>query len=73
MKLTVEFPEGPSEVSEAFYVVYENQFGVVCFAWQDARKSAEALAPTPLVQEIFADAPTTDEWPDGAGAGVLLD
>lgn len=34
MKLTVEFPEGLTETSERFLVVYRNQFGAPMWAGQ---------------------------------------
>ncbi len=35
MKAAVTFPDGPTEESEAFVVIYRNQFGSLLFAAQN--------------------------------------
>ena len=35
MKVAVTFPDGPTETSESFVVVYRNQFGSLLYAIQN--------------------------------------
>jgi hypothetical protein len=73
LKVAVTFGDGLVETSESFFVVYQNQFGVVCFAWQDARAVAEVVPPPAKVQEDWSGGPTVGDWPDGSGAGAYTD
>lgn len=68
MKTTLSFEDGPTEPSESFVIFYLNEFGVPCFAYQNAERLLGFVAES--IQESWME--DNEDWPDGRDAGAYF-